>query len=189
MRFKDCEIAYVAWQNRATRFYVGARLLHTHEMFAPAAYCASQSIELLLKATLVFWDKSFQPEVAGHGMAKLVRTVRNKARDAKALAVPDYFFFEKRYQSVSRYPTGSKGLAIPASFIEDLDSVFAFLVALVPFQFNTELSRILSGKDKKSLAALRKGNAQLRVLRSTLGMAAKPHNKRFQPIARKTRSG
>jgi HEPN domain-containing protein len=189
MRFKESEIAYVAWQNRATRFYVGARLLHTNDMFAPAAYCASQSIELLLKATLVFWDKSFHPEAAGHGIAKLVRTVRNKARNAKSLDVPSYFFFEKRFHSVSRYPTASKGLASPASFIEDLDSVFASLVDLVPFQFNTELKRILSGKDKKSLAALRKGNAQFRLMRSKLGIAAKRHNKRLQPIARKTRSG
>lgn len=76
------EVEYVRWQNRATRFYVGARLLYSNDMFAPAAYCASQAIELLLKATLVFWDRSFNPEAAGHAMAKLVRSVRNKARNA-----------------------------------------------------------------------------------------------------------
>ena len=183
------EIDYVAWQNRATRFYVGARLLYLNEMFAPAAYCASQTIELLLKATLVFWDRSFVPEAAGHALAKLARWVRKKVPNATAIEVPNYFVFEQRYQSVSRYPSNSKGLGIPASFLADLDSVFSSLISLVPFQFNTELKRALSGSDTKALNALRRRNAQLRHLRKSLGLTAKPHNKRLQPIASKTRSG
>jgi hypothetical protein len=31
------EVNYAIWQNRATRFYLSARLLHRHGLFAPAA--------------------------------------------------------------------------------------------------------------------------------------------------------
>ena len=171
------EVEYVRWQNRATRFYMAARLLHSNEMFAPAAYCASQAIELLLKATLVFWDKSFNPEAAGHAMAKLLRSVRNKAPNAKQVQVPEYLNFEKRYQSVSRYPSGSKGIGIPASFMSDLDAAFASLLSLVPFQFNTELKRALTGKDRKAHLALKRRNAEVSKLWRLLGVSAKPYNK------------
>jgi HEPN domain-containing protein len=104
------EIEYVIWQNRAFRFYLGARLLQRYGLSAPAAYAATQSLELLLKATLVYWDRSFQPTSVGHAIKKLVRSVRNKAPGAKGFDIPQYFFHEQRYHSVSRYPSGSKGL-------------------------------------------------------------------------------
>ena len=59
--FADNEIDYVRWQNRACRFYLGARLLHRSEFQAPAAYSAAIAFELLLKATLIYWDQSFDP--------------------------------------------------------------------------------------------------------------------------------
>lgn len=162
----------MTWQNRAYRFYLGARLLHRHGLSAPAAHAAIQSLELLLKATLVYWDKSFQPEAAGHAIAKLVRSVRNKVPTAKEFDVPQYFFHEQRYHNVSRYPSGSKGLLIPASFITDLDATFAHLVVLVPFQHNTELKKALAGRDAKALAVLRLGNNEIRRIRKVLGVKA-----------------
>jgi len=166
------EIDYVIWQNRAFRFYLGARLLQRFGLSAPAAYAATQSLELLLKATLVYWDRSFEPVAAGHAIAKLVRTLRNKAPGAKGFDVPNHFFHEQRYHNVSRYPSGSRGLLIPASFIADLDAAFANLVALVPFQHNTELKRALAGRDAKALTVLRMRNNEIRRIRKVLGVQA-----------------
>ena len=97
-----------------------------------------------------------------------MRMVKNKARNAKQLAIPTYFYHEQRYLTVSRYPTNGKGLCIPSSFREDLDKVFVDLVLLVPFQRNTELKRALSGKDRTALLALRYKNQQMRSLRKGL---------------------
>ena len=126
------------------------------------------AIELLLKGALIYWDKSFDPQAAGHGMAKLTRIVKNKARNAKGLTIPTYFYYQQRYITVSRYPTNGKGFVIPGSFVEDLDRVFADLVLLVPFQHNTEFKRALSGRDRSALMALRHKNQQLRRLRMAL---------------------
>jgi HEPN domain-containing protein len=160
------EVQYVVWQNRALRFYLGARILHRNVLYAPAAYSAAMATELLLKGTLIYWDRSFDPLDAGHSMAKLVRMVKNKARSAKALDVPAYFYKEKRFLNASRYPCDGKGIAIPASFLEDLDKVFADLILLVPFQFNTELKHALSGKNRSALLALRYKNKQMQRLRN-----------------------
>ena len=167
------EREYVAWQNRAHRFYLGARLLHRNELYAPAAYSAAIAIELLLKGTLAYWDRSIDPVDAGHGMAKLVRMVKNKASNSKGLMVPTYFYHEQRYLNVSRYPMNGKGIAMPPSFVEDLDRVFADLVLLVPFQHNTELKRALAGRNRSDLTALRQKNQQMNRLRTALQVSAR----------------
>ena len=118
------EYAYVAWQNRATRFYLAARCLYHSDLLAPAAYCATISLELIFKATLIYWDQNFDPEAAAHGMGKLVRMVSNKVPKAKGFTVPNYFYYEQRYLMVSRYPKSHKGLGIPATFLHDLDAIF-----------------------------------------------------------------
>jgi HEPN domain-containing protein len=166
--FAAHEVDYVRWQNRAFRFYAGARLLARNELHAPAVYSAAIALELLLKATLIYWDRSFDPLDAGHGIAKLARMVRNKAKNAKHVLIPEYFYFEQRYLTVARYPSNGKGFSIPPSLLEDLDRVFTELVVLVPFQHNTELKRALAGRDPKSLSALRRANRQMRKLRQAL---------------------
>src|SRR5690242_6528223 len=158
-------MSYIIWQNRAFRFYLAARLLQTRELLSPSAYCATQSLELLLKATLVYWDRTFDPEAVGHAIAKLVRMVRNRARNAKEIAVPEYFYFEQRFHTTTRYPTGSKGVLVPGSMIADLDQLFVALISLVPFQFNSELARALAGRPMASLAILRQSNGAMRQLR------------------------
>ena len=160
--------SYVEWQNRATRFYLAARRLYQSELFAPAAYCATISIELTLKATLVYWDRSFDPEATAHGIAKLARMVNNKVPQAKGFAVPEYFYFEQRYLMVSRYPKAGKGLDIPSSLLQDLDAIFCRLIPLVPFQHNTELKRALLGRNRRTLDILRRGNESVRSLRAAL---------------------
>jgi len=169
MKPSRAELDYVIWQNRACRFYLAARLLHRQGLLAPAAYCATQALELLLKATLIYWDKSFHPDAPRHAMAKLLRSVRNKVPGARTFDVPRYFFHERRYQMVSRYPSGAMGLVIPSHFLADLDAAFTSLVAFVPFQHNTELKEVLSGRAARALVTLRRGNASLRKLRKILG--------------------
>jgi HEPN domain-containing protein len=157
---------YIIWQNRAFRFYLAARLLADKEIYGPATFCGYQAIELLIKATLIYWDKSFKPEDASHKLRKMLNTIGNKVKNGKNLNVPEYFYFEQRYQSVSRYPSSAKkGIGITRIIIYDLDTVFTDLVALVPFQFNSELIHTISGRDRKRLLILRKGNKQLRRLR------------------------
>jgi len=161
---------YIVWQNRAVDFYVAARLLCLQEQGRPAAYCAVTAIELLLKATLVYFDRSFMPADANHNIPKMLRILKNKGPKDKVIEVPEYFFYEQRYQSVSRYPGKPNGLIIPAGFPDDLDKVFVSLIVLVPFQFNSVLVAILSGQPnyKRKLDQLRRRNKWMRILRGHL---------------------
>ena len=164
----DRQLAYVIWQNRATRFYLAARRLHQSNLFAPAAYCSFLSIELLLKATLIYWDKAFAPEDAAHGVAKMARMVTNKVPEAKNFKVPTYFYHDQGFLSISRYPRNGKGTFIPGTLLLDLDELFAALIALVPSKHSTELKKILKGKSRSELNILRKGNASIKQLRQVL---------------------
>lgn len=168
---EERKLDYVRWQNRAFRFYVGARLLYLNEQYAPAAYCANQALELLLKATLVYWDKSFHPQGAGHNIEKMLRIFRNKVPGSENFQCPQYLFADSRYQSTSRYPhpTG-QGLGVPASFLSDIDVLFFDLVKMVPFQHNTELKRALRETQGKTLSILRRKNSAVRSLRKYLGV-------------------
>ena len=162
------EIDYIAWQNRATRFYLGTRLLYQKKLYAPAAYSAVMTIELLLKATLVFHSSgTFNPSDAGHGIAKMARMVNNKVPSNQP-NIPSYFYHEQRYLSTSRYVTKDRGLTIPNSFLDDLDRVFSDLISLTPFQYNSGLKRAISGKNKTELAIIRTKNLQMRKLRKLL---------------------
>lgn len=168
--FEQHEYDYVAWQNRATRFYLGARKLYQSDLWSPAAYCAAMALELQQKATLIYWDRGFDPAGAAHGMAKLARMIENKVPSAKGHRIPEYFYFEQRYLSTTRYPRNRKGIGIPSTFITDLDLVFARLIQMVPFQHNTELKSVLSGRNRKALDTFRRGNTNVKELRHFLGM-------------------
>ena len=181
------EYAYIAWQNRATRFYLAARRLYHSDLLAPAAYCAAMSLELIFKATLTYWDKSFDPEAAAHAMAKLARMIGNKVPKAKGVTVPKYFYYEQRYLTVSRYPQSHKGLGIPATFLHDLDAIFCRVVALVPFQHNTELKAVLRGRSRRTLDILRRGNKSMRDLRKSLTRGVP--NASVNPTAQKAGGG
>lgn len=173
--FEQHEYDYVIWQNRAFRFYESARLLYRSEMYSPAAYCAAMCIELVLKATLKYWRPHEDPESHGHGIQKLSNTIRNKVPGASSLHVPRYFFEEQRYLSVSRYPTKSKGIGVPASFVQDLDAVFFGVVRLTPFQHNTELVNALSKPRSKQCRNITLGNSEVRHARGWLKVKIRPH--------------
>ena len=162
------DLDYIIWQNRALRFYLAARTLYYARLFAPAAYCAHQALELIMKATLHYWDRSFNPRDAGHNLRKMTRMINNKARPTPSLTIPGYFSHEQRFLTVTRYPTTGKGVLVPSSLIIDLDRLFVTLVCLVPFQFNSELARAVTGRDRPALLLLRRHNAMLRRLRRFL---------------------
>lgn len=169
------ESDYVIWQNRAFRFYEAARLLHQNEMYAPAAYSAVMSIELMLKATLKYWRPTDDPKEHGHGIQRLANTVRNKVKNGKTFPVPPrYFFEEKRYLEVSRYPTSEKGVNIPFTFIADLDDVFFAALKLTSFQHNTELAKTLSTPTTKRCRNISRNNEHVREIRRFLNIKSRP---------------
>lgn len=159
------ETEYIVWQNRALRFYLAARLLWLHELYAAAAFCGQQTIELLLKGTLVYHDGTFRPKDAGHSWAKMLRTLGNKVPSGRSVEVPAYFYAGQRYQSTSRYPRQGTGLLVPTYFLADLDAAFARLVSLVPFQFNSELVQLLEKPRSTHARLLSRGNQQMTALR------------------------
>jgi len=169
MNIKETDRVYIVWQNRAFDFYVAARLCARSELFKPAAFMANQAIETMLKATLLYWDKSFVPQDSGHAIKKMLNILRKKVKGQSMFDIPEYFYFEQRYQSVSRYPKSGKVLVIPSTFIEDLDQIFVQLISMVPFQFNSNLVHTLRGKDWKKLVPLRRSNSQIPRLRKLLG--------------------
>jgi len=142
---------------------------------------ANQAIETMLKATLLYWDKSFIPQDSGHAIKKMFNVLRNKAKGQFTFEIPEYFYFEQRYQSVSRYPKNGKGLVIPSTFIEDLDKIFVQLISMVPFQFNSNLIHTLRGKVWKKLVPLRRSNSQMPRLRKLLGVRL---NKKVESCSR-----
>jgi HEPN domain-containing protein len=169
---------YLIWQNRSLRFYLGSRLCYLNGLASPAAFCAQQALELLLKATLIYSDRSFDPDTARHRFPAMLRTLENKVRGSHAVKIPEYFYSDRRYQSVSRYPTNDgKGVLIPATFLDDLDQAFCDLIALIPFHFNTQLVCVIDGRGlnaRKSLLILRRRNRQIRKLRRFLCKWARP---------------
>jgi HEPN domain-containing protein len=162
---------YIIWQNRAVEFYLAARALHHGAMNRPACYCAVIAVELLLKATALFFDKSFVPEHSKHNMPQIFKVLANKGPTGPAIEVPDYFHFEQRYLEASRYPKEGQGLIVPATFLDDLDRTVAQLILLVPFQFNSILIRVLktgSKADRHRLRVLARSNRQMRAIRGHL---------------------
>lgn len=162
------KVEYIKWQNHAFSFYLAARLLIQKEQWGPACYCSNQALELMLKATLICWDSSFSPKAINHSFKKLRNTLKNKVPNAHGIVIPEYFYFEGRYQSTSRYPVEGKGIGIPASILDDLDRAFYDLLVLVPFQFNSNLIHALEGIKRQDLLILRFHNKQIRRMRQYL---------------------
>lgn len=161
---------YIMWQNHATSFYIASRQLILTENWRPACFCAFQTIETLLKATLTYWDKSFEPKNYGHNIPKLLRTIRNKVKNGSNVLIPTYFYYELRYQERTRYPgKGGGGFGIYHGFLDTLDEIFVSIIKLVPFQFNSELNRLICGTYKPELTReLITDNRQFAELKSYL---------------------
>ena len=136
--------------------------------FGPAAFCAQQCLELLLKATLIYWDKSFDPKKAGHKYEPMLDAIENKVPNGRQVQIQPYFFAGGRYQSASRYPGKDFGILIPVEFLDDLDSAFHDLLKLVPFHFNSILVNTLASQKKPDLHILTRSNRNIRSVRKFL---------------------
>ena len=135
---------YITWQNRAFWFYVSARACFHKEFYVPAAFLSQQCVEQLLKATLMWSDPSFEPKKhGGHKLSKMTEMIKEKVPGQDDFTVPEYLS-DGKYQSLSRYPAPSgQGFGIPGTLVPDVDRLFADLVEMVPFQFNSKLYRTL----------------------------------------------
>lgn len=104
----------------------------------------------------------------------MIRTLQNRVPEATGVEVPEYFYFERRYQTTSRYPTSAGVVIIPVSFLDDLDAAFYDLVRLVPFQFNSELIHLIADPDSRERRVLTRRNRQSRKLQRFLKIIRKP---------------
>ena len=130
---------YIAWQNRAFWFYLAARTCWDKGFYAPAAFLSQQCVEQLVKATLIWWEPSFDPKKhGGHDLHKMEKMIREKVPDQAKFTIPDYLC-DGEYQSLSRYPDDGRGIPIPRTLISDVDHLFANLIEMVPFQRGSEL--------------------------------------------------
>ncbi len=140
---KERASEYVRWQNRATNFYCAARILRIEEIVAPAAFCAFQAIENILKATISFYKGAEEAEKFKHRLKAMQRFINNqivpKAPHSRPIDIPDFFVNENRFQSMSRYPKRGRGTTIELFELRELDRVFYQNVLLVPHTFKTEL--------------------------------------------------
>lgn len=156
---------HVGWLNRASEYYFAARLLYGIPLFGPAAFCGYHAVELMMKLALVQHDRSFNPRGTGHAISKMVRMVNNKARPDPRLSVPAYFYHEQRFLSVARYPRQGLGVLIPASFLDDLDRVFAELVRIIPIPGNTRFAAAVRSPSSSLGRILAMDNESIGILR------------------------
>lgn len=96
----------------------------------------------------------------------MLLAVQNKVPQSKSIDVPEYFYAGKRYQTDSRYP--ERGIIIPNSFLNDLDTSFLDLIRLVPFQFNSNLVNLFRKDKGNNLDILASSNECLSDLKQFL---------------------
>ena len=136
---------YIRWQNRAFRFYVAARCCYRKTFYAPASFLCYQSVELLQKATLLWYDPSFNPKRSNHKLKSMEEKIRQQVPGQNCFKLPAYLF-NKLYQETSRYPHPSgKGFSLPENFMCELDAAFTNLIEMVDTGFSnlSELHRTL----------------------------------------------
>lgn len=168
------QLNYIRWQNRALRFYLGARVLYLRELYAPAAFCAQQALETLVKATILFHDPEWKPRSVRHDIGRALELLLRRVPGAAALHIPPYFYEDGRYQEVSRYPRAGDGLIVPDAFLPELDEAFATLLTLVPFHHNSGLVNLLSRGPRRELLHFSRHNRQARRIRHFLRSWLRP---------------
>ena len=155
---------YIIWQNRAFRLYPAARTCWRKKFHTPAVFLSHQIVELLLKATLIYWDYSTDPKTYRHDLEKLLQSIKGNTDipGRENFTIPEYFIKNSHeFQTVSRYPEpNGSGYVIPGTLLSDLDRLFTELVEMVPFQFNSELYRTLRRKEvcDHNYVELKRGN-------------------------------
>ena len=130
---------YIRWQNRSFWFYLAARTCFHKGFHAPAAFLSQQCVEQLVKATLIWWEPSFDPKKhGGHDLHKMEKMIREKVPDQAKFTIPGYLYAE--YQTLSRYPNDDGlGFIVPRTLLYDVDCLFVDLIEMVSFQWNSQL--------------------------------------------------
>ena len=130
---------YIRWQNRSFWFYLAARTCFHKGFHAPAAFLSQQCVEQLVKATLIWWEPSFDPKKhGGHNLHKMEKMIREKVPDQAKFTIPGYLYAE--YQTLSRYPNDDGlGFIVPRTLLYDVDCLFVDLIEMVSFQWNSQL--------------------------------------------------
>lgn len=168
MTTEERNLDYIRWQNRAFWFYLAARACFHKGLHAPAAFLSQQCVEQLLKATLIWWDSSFEPKKhGGHELSKMAVMIQKKVPDQGNFTVPEYLS-DGNYQSLSRYPDPSgKGYGILGTLVADVDRLFVDLLEMVNFQFNSKLHRTLAKREEHEnyYVELERDNAEMGRLR------------------------
>lgn len=151
---------YVIWQNRAMRFYPASRLLHFNNLLSASKFCGFQAIETLLKGTVIHFDTDYNSKKQGGHKIKSIKAYLNQlVPKANAIEIPEYIYFEERYQILTRYPIDGKGIiAHPEEYLKDLDGIIVQLLALVPQKNACELHKILKNPDNPHYAIIREYN-------------------------------
>jgi hypothetical protein len=160
------QLEYVRWQNRSFRFYLPARMLvildsDSATLNSAALFCGQQSLETLLKATVLYFDPSFSPKSANHSWHILFSRL---AEVGVNLRVPEYLCGGSRLQQTTRYPSGL--IPVVPTYLADLDRAFTDLIVCVPYQRGTELRVALSKTRRGPFRFLARRNSQTRRLRS-----------------------
>ena len=183
MAITEKDRTYIAWQNRAFWFYLAARTCWAKGFDAPAAFLSQQCIEQLVKATLLRREPSFDPKNdGGHDLRGMSQRIQKKVDGQACFSIPDYLC-DGKYQSRSRYPDG-QGFGVPGSLISDLDKLFADLIEMVRFQFNSQLyctllypktSPTKKARYKNCYEELERGNTQMgRLHNHVVGQGSSP---------------
>lgn len=141
MENKSPEISYRYWQDRATPFYMAARILYKNDFTREASvFCGFQAIENFLKGALDFYGEKFDRRKEGHVLQTLLDKIK---KHNVVLTIPVYF---NDFQDVSRYPESKRkgllrgsGLFIPASFMDDLDKIIYKLIFQISDNGKTRL--------------------------------------------------
>ena len=169
MQLTKNELEYVRWQNRAFRFYPAARLLFLNEQHSAAQFCGQQAIETLLKATLMFFEPHTDPKRMGHDWGQMLKKLD---RHGHQLQIPEYFYTDRRLQTLTRYPSGM--IHRNPEFLSDLDSVFLAVLKVVPYQRRSELTEALFSKTGPTHRILFRKNKQIRSMRSFIERSNRP---------------
>lgn len=167
----------IAWLNRSLRFYLPTRdlvLRNPLDYNSAILFLGFQTIELVLKASLVLWDRSSDPCIFRHNTEKLFKAYQNKVpKDLQFVSdLHPAFINADRFQSLPRYPSRKK-FFVPhfSDYLDHLDHTYCGLAAAVPRTFwQSELEMVLNGSEPNKLKVFRTRNRAIRRLRQQLGI-------------------
>ena len=165
----------IKWYNRVLDFYLATRelwLCDYRRYRGVILFLGFQSVESALKASLLYWDKSFNPKEYGHNTEDMFCKYQVKVPKEYRFVdkLDPYFEDYLYYQILSRYPIkGKNPPSIDPSYIEKLDYAFCGFVFAIPISpWLKVFDKILSGEDPSKSEVFEKNNKQICKVRQRL---------------------